>query len=213
MKISKIITVAVTAIAIAATTIVTTSGFFISGANAQQTAPQSTSPSATTTTTTNDDDDDDDNTITAPTPPPTTTTTTPANMTSTTTTTAVNASSANKTFYLFNDEVDEDLDDDGGGIQGQGQGFTGDDDIDIYSLQTMVVNIGDMVTIQFFNVDDDDDTPERHSFTMGAPYNIDADMAGGESTVVTFTASSEGVFQYYSKYNMPQMTGQLVVLP
>lgn len=77
----------------------------------------------------------------------------------------------------------------------------------------MVVNLGDIVTVHFFNVDDDDDSPQRHSFTMRAPYNIDADVAGGEGTVVTFAANTEGVFQYYSKYNMPQMTGQLVVLP
>ncbi len=46
-----------------------------------------------------------------------------------------------------------------------------------------------------------------------APYNIDVDLTGGESQVKTFTADQEGIFQYYSKYDLPQMTGQLVVLP
>lgn len=201
MKITKIITAVIVAIAIAATAIVATSGLLLSEAEAQQATPQSPPPSATTTTT-----NDDDNTTTIASIP--TTITTFPNMTAMTT--AANASSPNKIFYLFNNEVDDDLDDDGGT---QGQGFTGGDDIDVYSLQTMVVNIGDIVTVHFFNLDVDEDDLERHSFTMGAPYNIDADLTGGESTVVTFNANTEGIFQYYSKYNMPQMTGQLVVLP
>jgi plastocyanin len=122
--------------------------------------------------------------------------------TNTTTATIAMASSTNKTFYISDDEVDDDLDN--------------ADDINIFSLQTMVVNRGDSVTVHFFNLgeeDIDDAQEQRHSFTIGAPYNIDAELAGGENQVITFTADNEGIFQYYSKYDLPQMTGQLVVLP
>ncbi|HEX7034073.1 MAG TPA: hypothetical protein VF172_13825 [Nitrososphaera sp.] len=122
--------------------------------------------------------------------------------TSATNTTVGPALSTNKTFYISDDEVDDDLDN--------------ADDIEIFSLQTIVVNRGDSVTIHFFNLgeQDIDDAPEqRHSFTIGAPYNIDVDLAGGENQVITLTADEEGIFQYYSKHDLPQMTGQLVVLP
>jgi hypothetical protein len=44
-------------------------------------------------------------------------------------------------------------------------------------------------------------------------HHIDAGLAGGESRVIVFNASTDGVFQYFSKHNMPQMTGQQIVLP
>ena len=76
----------------------------------------------------------------------------------------------------------------------------------------MVVNKGDNVTVHFYNVDPN--KTERHSFTIGAPYNIDLDLAGGgESAVANFTADHEGIFQYYCKYHLPVMTGQLQVVP
>lgn len=106
---------------------------------------------------------------------------------------------------MFNDEVDDDPDDD------EGQGSSADNDIDIYSLQTMIVYRGESVAIQFYNLDDSDG--DGHSFTIGAPYDIDTDLAGGENAIVNFTADTEGIFQYYSKHDQPQMIGQLVVLP
>jgi hypothetical protein len=57
---------------------------------------------------------------------------------------------------------------------------------DAFSIPTMIVNKGDNVTVHFYNVDP---VPvERHSFTIGAPYNVDADIAFGESDVVNFMA-------------------------
>ena len=82
---------------------------------------------------------------------------------------------------------------------------------DAFSIPTMIVNKGDNVTVHFYNVDPV--TDERHSFTIGAPYNVDADIAFGESDVVNFMADDEGIFQYYCKYHLPVMTGQLQVVP
>lgn len=80
----------------------------------------------------------------------------------------------------------------------------GDDDADDGQAGDSTVTQGTLRN------DDDDD---RHSFTIDAPYNIDADLADGENTVITLTADTEGIFQYYSKHDQPQMIGQLVVLP
>jgi nitrous oxide reductase len=65
----------------------------------------------------------------------------------------------------------------------------------------MIVNKGDNVTVHFYNVDPN--TSERHSFTIGAPYNVDKDLIGGESAVTSFIADHEGIFQYYCKYHLP----------
>lgn len=62
----------------------------------------------------------------------------------------------------------------------------------------MIVNKGDNVTVHFYNVDPV--TNERHSYMIGAPYNVDADITFEESTVVSFMADHEGIFQYYCKY-------------
>jgi plastocyanin len=75
----------------------------------------------------------------------------------------------------------------------------------------MVVNKGDTVTVHFYNIENE--IGSRHSFTIGAPYNIDKDLARGENATATFTADQVGVFQYRCKYHPPEMTGQLVVLP
>lgn len=109
------------------------------------------------------------------------------------------SSSTSKTFYLFTTEVE--------GVNQTKLGFSGD----VYSLQTMVVNKGDTVTIHFYNLEKDVD--ERHSFTIGAPYNIDKELAGGENATITFTANHDGIFQYHCKFHPIEMIGQLVVLP
>ena len=80
---------------------------------------------------------------------------------------------------------------------------------DAFSIPTMIVDKGDNVTVHFYNVDED--TSVRHSFTIGSPYNVDEDIAAGESAVVSFMADHEGVFQYYCRYHLPVMTGQLEV--
>jgi plastocyanin len=145
--------------------------------------------------------------------------TTAATTTSTTNQTMAPAST-NKTFYLFNTEL-EGLDEATTGIPHY-----------IYSLPVIVANRGDSMTVNFFNIaetEEEEETGEegtveeeqeeteeegRHSFTINTlPYSADIDTAAGESGNATFTADQEGVFQYYCKYHPPTMRGQLVVLP
>jgi plastocyanin len=110
------------------------------------------------------------------------------------------ATSGTKEFYVFTAEI-ADVDEAQLKVAG-----------DAFDIKTIVVNKGDNVTVHFYNVDPN--KTERHSFTIGAPYNIDLDLAGGgESTVANFTANHEGIFQYYCKYHLPVMTGQLEVVP
>ena len=118
-----------------------------------------------------------------------------------TTTQSIMPTSTNKTFYIFSAEV-EGLDEATARIPG-----------DIFTPPIIVVNRGDSVTMNFYNTEQE--TEERHSFTIDAqPYNVDIDIAGGESGNATFiTAVQEGIFPYYCKYHLPTMVGQLVVLP
>jgi plastocyanin len=127
---------------------------------------------------------------------------TKGNITTTTipTTIPTLATSGTKEFYVFTAEI-ADVDEAQLKVAG-----------DAFDIKTIVVNKGDNVTVHFYNVDPN--KTERHSFTIGAPYNIDLDLAGGgESTVANFTADHEGIFQYYCKYHLPVMTGQLEVVP
>ena len=50
------------------------------------------------------------------------------------------------------------------------------------------------------------------TFTLSAPYDIDSDINAGEDTIIEFTATDAGVFEYVCTYHEPTMTGQLVVL-
>ena len=111
----------------------------------------------------------------------------------------LNLSTGNKTFYEINQEIQN--------FNETKMGFPAD----VYSNPLLVVNKGDTVTIHFFNIESN--ATDRHSFTLGAPYNIDKDLAGGENATATFTANKEGVFIFYCKYHLPSMTGELVVLP
>jgi plastocyanin len=125
---------------------------------------------------------------------------TEANLTTTTTAKTVPTLTTPglKEFYLFTSEI-PDVDEEKLKVAG-----------DAFSIPTMIVNKGDNVTVHFYNVDPV--TDERHSFTIGAPHNVDADIAFGESDVVSFMADHEGIFQYYCKYHLPVMTGQLEVV-
>jgi len=81
----------------------------------------------------------------------------------------------------------------------------------VYSLTGITVHKGDKVTIHFINTAEEAD--DRHTFTMEAPYQMNYDLAGGESTTFSFTADTVGTFTYYCTYDLPSMIGQLVVLP
>jgi len=113
------------------------------------------------------------------------------------TTTAAVPQPANKTFYVFTAEV-PDLNETKLGIKA-----------DVFTLPIMEVNKGDSVTVHFYNLEPQGG--DRHSFTIGAPYNIDKDLGPGENGIITFKADHEGIFQYYCKYHEPAMIGQLVV--
>src|SRR5215217_2515393 len=137
--------------------------------------------------------------------------------TSTTNQTMASASSTNKTFYLFNTE-----------LEGADVGATGVDTY-IYSLPVIAANRGDSVTVNLVNIAETEEEEEateeeeegggteeegRHSFTIDTPpYSVNVDTASGQSGNATFTADQEGIFQYYCMYHPQTMRGQLVVLP
>ena len=79
---------------------------------------------------------------------------------------------------------------------------------DLFAPSSITVNKGDTVTVHFYNTEQG----EPHTFTLGAPYNIDKNVSPGQNSTIVFKADHEGVFQYYCKYHLPTMGGQLVVL-
>lgn len=80
---------------------------------------------------------------------------------------------------------------------------------DYFAPDRIVVNKGDTVTIHFYNTEDE---PERHTFTMAAPYAVNKDIDFGENADITFVANVAGVFAFTCTYHQPSMTGYLVVL-
>src|SRR5215204_2296510 len=154
----------------------------------------------------------------------TTGTTTPSTANQTTA-----SASNNKTFYLFNTEL-EGLDTATTGISHY-----------IYSLPVIVANRGDSVTVHLFNIPETEEEEggteeggteeggteeggteegggteevERHAFIIDTPpYSVNIDTAPGELGNATFTADQEGIFHYYCKYHPQTMRGELVVLP
>ena len=143
------------------------------------------------------------------------------NTTASTTNQTTASASTNKTFYLFNTE-----------LEGADVGTTGVDTY-IYSLPVIAANRGDSVTVNLVNIaeteEEEEETEEegtvgeeeeateeegRHSFTIDTPpYSVNVDTASGQSGNATFTADQEGIFQYYCMYHPQTMRGQLVVLP
>jgi plastocyanin len=104
-----------------------------------------------------------------------------------------------KDFYVFTSEIE--------GVDEEKLKVAGD----AFSVNTLVANKGDKVTIHFYNVDPVKE--ERHSFTVGDPYKVNIDVAFAESGNTTFTADNTGIFPFYCAYHLPVMAGQLVVLP
>jgi nitrous oxide reductase len=104
-----------------------------------------------------------------------------------------------KEFYIFTSEI-EGVDE--GKLKVAG---------DVFSVNTLVANKGDKVTVHFYNVDPVKE--ERHSFTVGDPYAVNIDLGFAESGNATFTADNVGVFPFYCKYHPPVMEGQFVILP
>src|SRR5436309_4085611 len=112
------------------------------------------------------------------------------------TTTAVSSPNMNTTFYLFTAEHD--------GVNLTKTGI----ESDAYSPDSIIVNRGDIVFIHFYNVD----ATDRHTFTLGAPYNVNIDLLPGQHSTFSFKADHEGVFGFFCKYH-PTMTGHIAVLP
>ena len=102
----------------------------------------------------------------------------------------------NKTLYLFTAEHD--------GVNQTRLGIPPD----TFSPDVLEVNTGDNVTIHFYNLD----TTDSHTFTIGAPYNIDKVVTPGQNATFTFKAADQGIYRFYCRFHQPTMTGQLVVL-
>lgn len=81
----------------------------------------------------------------------------------------------------------------------------------VFTLTQITVHKGDNVTIHFINPAEE--PADIHSFSMEAPYQMHYHLDGGQSTEFSFTADTVGTFTYYCKYDLPSMTGQLIVLP
>jgi plastocyanin len=120
-----------------------------------------------------------------------------SNTTTTPTTAPSSTTSSNKSFYIFTGETE--------GVNETKLGIPQDR----FSPDILAVNEGDTVTIHFYNLDSD----ERHTFTIGGPYNINKDVAGSQNTTFTFRAGDEGAYTFYCTYHQPTMTGELIVLP
>lgn len=101
----------------------------------------------------------------------------------------------NKVIYLFNSHI-PDANETKLGIPA-----------DLFAPSSITVNKGDTVTIHFYNTEEN----EPHTFTIGAPYNIDKNVLGGQNATIVFKANYQGIFQYYCKYHLPTMQGQLII--
>jgi len=102
--------------------------------------------------------------------------------------------------YLFT-QVDEHIDEDALEIPP-----------DQFSHDSIVVKEGDKVRIHFFNLEPEE-SQEHHTFTINNPvYKIHYDINAGENTLIEFTATTEGVFDYVCTFHQPTMRGQLIVL-
>jgi plastocyanin len=107
----------------------------------------------------------------------------------------VTTRSNDKTFYLFTAEHD--------GLNETKLGIPAD----TYSPDVLLVNKGDNITVHFYNLD----TTDRHTFTIGAPYNINEDLLPLHNGTIEFKANQEGIFRFYCTYHQPTMAGQLAV--
>jgi nitrous oxide reductase len=74
---------------------------------------------------------------------------------------------------------------------------------DQYSLQTILVNQGDKVVVNLYNMEAP--SGDMHSFTIDAPYNVDIDTTPGQDGTATFVADHPGIFKFYCKHHLPGM--------
>jgi plastocyanin len=90
------------------------------------------------------------------------------------------AASSHKIFYLFSAEHE--------GVNETKLGIPPD----TFSPDILEVTEGDNVSIHFYTLD----TTDRHTFTMGALFNINEDLLPGKNATFTFKAADEGVFRF-----------------
>ena len=81
---------------------------------------------------------------------------------------------------------------------------------DQYSLQTILVNQGDKIVVNLYNMEAP--SGDRHSFTIDAPYNVNIGTAQGGNGTAAFVADHVGIFKFYCKYHN-SMVGELMILP
>src|ERR1044072_8330290 len=62
---------------------------------------------------------------------------------------------------------------------------------DLFAPSSITVNKGDTVTVHFYNIEQG----EPHTFTLGAPYNIDKNVSPGQNATLVFKADHEVVFK------------------
>jgi len=80
---------------------------------------------------------------------------------------------------------------------------------DTFSPDRMTVNRGDTIVIHYINIED---SRERHSYTMDAPYSVNDIVDQGKNVTITFNANLPGVFRYYCVFHQPTMTGYIAIL-
>jgi hypothetical protein len=57
---------------------------------------------------------------------------------------------------------------------------------------------------------------DRHSFTIGEPYNKDKESVLGQHGTVTFKATEDGTFEFFCKYRQPTTRGEpkaIIMIP
>src|SRR5215469_213526 len=74
---------------------------------------------------------------------------------------------------------------------------------DQYSLQTILVNQGDKVIVNLYNMEAP--SGDMHSFTIDAPYNVSIDITPRHNGTGTFIADHPGTFKFYCKHHLPGM--------
>jgi len=68
---------------------------------------------------------------------------------------------------------------------------------DQYSLPTILVDQDDKVIVNFYNMEAT--SGDMHSFTIGAPYNVNIDITPRHNGTGTFTADHPGTFKRIGK--------------
>lgn len=104
---------------------------------------------------------------------------------------------SNKTFYLFNANT------------GSNENLTHIPH-DTFTPDVLTVNKGDNVNIVFYNTEQAKGDP--HTFTIGAPYDINVNLNPQQHSTIHFKANTAGAFQFYCSVHLPTMRGELVVL-